>query len=199
MASLSNTWKDVKGYEGSYLVNAQGEVKSIKFSQEKVLSQTVSSNKYKNVTLRGSKVECRTVHSIVAEAFLGLDRSSRALVVDHVNNNPMDNRVANLQLISQRENCTKDKHRMNKSSKYVGVSKNSKGKFYSHIRFSGVKLALGTYVCEDKAKEVRDLALAIINNPAIEDKFESIDNLKAEYKEPRKKRESKKSKLVAIV
>ncbi len=195
MAILTTTWKDVKGYEGLYQVNAEGEIKSLHFKRERLLSQPVGANGYKMICLQGGGKdrECRTVHSIVAEAFLGHDRSNRSLVVDHVNNNPLDNRLVNLQLISQRENCSKDKHKMNKSSQYVGVSFVPKiNKWFSHIRIGG-KVSLGHYSSEKKAKEVRDLALAIVNNPAIEDKMVAINNLKSEYKEPRKKTESKGS------
>ena len=42
------------------------------------------------------------------------------LVVDHINNDPLDNRLENLQLISHRYNLSKDKK--GGSSKFTGVS-----------------------------------------------------------------------------
>ena len=191
MRNLSNTWKDVKGYEGLYQVNAEGQIKSTVFKKERVLNPTVNSSGYKIISLRADgEASSRTVHSIVAEAFLGYTRGSRTIVVDHVNNNQLDNRLINLQIISQRDNCSKDKHRMNKTSQHVGVSYvSTTKKWFAHIRI-GDKISLGTYSTECKAKEVRDAAVAIVNNVAITDKLSAINELKVANKEPRKKKKS---------
>lgn len=198
MVNLSNTWKDVKGYEGLYQVNAEGQIKSTVFKKERILNPTVNSAGYKIVSLTNDfGKSSRTVHSIVAETFLGHVSTNRKVVIDHVNNNPLDNRLANLQIISQRENCSKDKHRMNKSSQHVGVSYvSSTKKWFAHIRI-GDKISLGTYSTESKAKEIRDAAVAIVNNPAIVDKIAAINELKAENKEPGKPRKKVTTEVAA--
>ncbi len=44
-------WKDIKNYEGHYQINEYGDVRSIKFSREKIISSYVTCNGYCQVTL----------------------------------------------------------------------------------------------------------------------------------------------------
>ena len=44
-------WKDIKNYEGHYQINEYGDVRSIKFSREKIISPYVTCNGYCQVTL----------------------------------------------------------------------------------------------------------------------------------------------------
>jgi len=51
------------------------------------------------------------VHRIIAFAFLGLDIENPKQVIDHKNRDKLDNRVSNLRVVSNQENC------FNRSSK----------------------------------------------------------------------------------
>jgi len=64
------------------------------------------------------------IHQLVAVAFLNhkMDGTYK-IVVDHINNIKTDNRVGNLQLITSRENSSKEKRG---TSQYTGVSWNKK-------------------------------------------------------------------------
>ena len=75
------------------------------------------------------------VHVLVAMAFLGHTPNGWALVVDHIDNDPKNNNIENLRVITQRENTSRAKIG---SSKYVGVSwhKNHK-KWNSSIMVDG--------------------------------------------------------------
>lgn len=125
-------WKDIKGYEGLYQVSNLGRVKSLsRYSfgigrsrrkiKERILVITTINNQYSYVTLsnvNGGKHY--KVHKLVAEHFLGHKTDgTQALVIDHINNIKSDNRLENLQIITQRENASKDKK--NASSMYTGV------------------------------------------------------------------------------
>ena len=102
-------WKDIKGYEGHYQVSDLGRVKSIKFNKERILHIQKNGSGYLKCELcKNGKVKTRTVHSLVAEVFLNHE-SNIYNVVDHINNIKTDNKLSNLQIISQRENSTKDK------------------------------------------------------------------------------------------
>ena len=89
---------------------------------------------------------------MVSIAFLNHKPCGYKLVVDHIDNNPSNNNVNNLQIITHRENCSKDKR--NGTSKYVGVSW-SKGmkKWTVNIAFKGKIKHLGYFEDELEASE----------------------------------------------
>tara|TARA_B110000046_G_scaffold156991_1_gene168099 strand:- start:99 stop:602 length:504 start_codon:yes stop_codon:yes gene_type:complete len=151
-------WKDVKGYEKHYKVSNLGRVKSIKFNKEKVLSKTKLSNGYLKVLLcKNGKSKTKTEHSLVAESFLN-HKSNIYIVVDHINNIKTDNKLSNLQIISQRENSSKD--RKNKYSNYTGVTfhKND-NKWQSSIVIDGQQIYLGYFKSESRASIAYNFAL----------------------------------------
>ena len=56
----------------------------------------------------GGAKKCMSIHQLVAMSFLGHSPDgTHKVVVDHVNDDKIDNRVKNLQLLSNRENCNK--------------------------------------------------------------------------------------------
>jgi hypothetical protein len=74
----------------------------------KPLKQWLNPNGYYYVVMsvNGNRVS-RTVHSIIAECFVG--ERPCGLVVDHIDGNPHNNNASNLQYITQRENVKKGK------------------------------------------------------------------------------------------
>lgn len=149
-------WKSVKGYNGFYEVSDLGRVKSIsrvvkhskggfKKVKEKILKQTKSSNGYLNVSLYdGKKRYTVFTHRLVAEYFLNHINGSYLLVVNHINFDKNDNRLCNLEVVSQRENANR-KH-LKSTSKYVGVSfYKSKNKWVSSIVINGKGVFIGYF------------------------------------------------------
>lgn len=155
-------WKGVKGYEGIYMVSQLGRVKSLRFRKSKVMKTSPMRYVYRGVGLyRDKKRKMLSVHRLVAISFLDLDPCDSRLVVDHINNNPSDNRSCNLQLISMRENCTKDK--VGGSSKYIGVGWNkSTMKWRAHIIIRKKQHYLGSFTNEIEASNAYQDALASI-------------------------------------
>jgi len=108
-------WKDVKGYEGSYEISSTGLVKSLKrletvgrLVNEKILKAGVNERGYKVVVLRkDNKSKTRKVHQLVAESFLNHKPCGLKLVVDHIDNDKLNNNVENLQLLTNGENISK--------------------------------------------------------------------------------------------
>ena len=151
-------WKDIKGYEGSYQVSDLGRVKSIKFNKEIILHNQKIPNGYLKVGIcKDGKVKTKTVHSLVSESFLN-HKSNIYIVVDHINNVKTDNRLSNLQVISQRENSTKD--RDNKYSNYAGVTWHKKDKrWQSSIVVNGNQIYLGYFKSEERASISYNFAL----------------------------------------
>lgn len=72
------------------------------------------------------------------------------LVIDHIDNNPSNNHINNLQQISNRLNTSKDKK--NKTSKYTGVSWDKQNnKWQANIMFTGVRYKIGLFLNEEDA------------------------------------------------
>lgn len=146
-------WKDIPNYEGYYQVSNLGRVKSLNFNRskkERVLKQSIGSGYYivclsKDVTQKVIKV-----HKLVAMTFLNHISCGHEVVVDHIDNNKLNNNINNLQLISNRENCNKDKKRG--TSIYPGVSWDKKyNKWVSAIRIKDTRKYLGSFHCELEA------------------------------------------------
>jgi hypothetical protein len=157
-------WKDIPNYEGHYQVSNLGRVKSLKFNKKKILRANIAAKGYLAVSLcKGSFKQTIKVHALVAAAFLGhMPDGTYKIVVDHINNIKTDNRLENLQLISQRQNAFKD--RKNGTSKYLGVSWNKwNNKWTATIHINGKTKYLGYYICEFKAAMAYQKELKTIN------------------------------------
>lgn len=164
-------WKPVVGYKGLYEVSSYGRVRSLNrividkngrkmMLKGKILKAGVSSNGYFHLVLcRVGEQKSRTVHSLVAEAFLKHKPDGmNSLVVDHKDNDKLNNHVNNLQLITSRFNCSKDKK--NKSSNYIGVSwYNRDSKWSADIYIDGKSKHIGRFDVEEDAAQAYQLAL----------------------------------------
>lgn len=111
-------WKSVVGFEGRYDVSSLGNIKNCK--TKLILTPWINTRGYKSVTLiKDGKKKSYKVHKLIAETFLNHSPSGMLEVVDHINSDPLDNRVDNLQIISQRANMSKSIRKT--SSKFTGV------------------------------------------------------------------------------
>lgn len=175
----NEVWKAVPNYEGLYDVSDLGRVKSLKFGKERILKQTLGSSAgYYTVSLcKDRKQKTFQIHQLLAITFLGHMPDGHKIVTDHIDNDKTNNRLDNLQLISQRKNCSKDKK--NGISKFTGVDwdKLSK-KWRTRIRINGKEKYLGLFNTEEEARAEYDRALkeydeagkVTINTPASQKK-----------------------------
>ena len=164
---MKEIWKDCIGYEGYYQISNKGRVKSlprkvrngrgVKLTKEIIMKPTIQDTGYFQVGLTvDNVVKKKKIHQLMAESFMAHVPCGCKLVVDHINNIKTDNRLANLQVITNRENSSKDKR--GASSKYIGVhwKKNHK-KCYASIRINGKNTHLGCFSREeDAAKAYQD-------------------------------------------
>lgn len=101
-------WKDIKGYEGLYQVNQEGEIrKNLGNNKYKLMkSYPKKSRRIKKyvikLTDKNGKVKELIIARIVAEAFLGLQANSNYGVV-HKNGVQKDNYVNNLEILPIKE------------------------------------------------------------------------------------------------
>ena len=160
-------WKDINGYEGYYQVSNLGRVKSLKrwvnnksnggyFIKEKILVSCPDKNGYLMVGLYKNNKKSFKVHKLVASAFLN-HTANHKMVVDHIDNNKLNNAVENLQIITTRKNLSKDKKG---TSKYTGVYwKPQDNKWISSIYINNKKTHLGSFDCELRASIAYNFAL----------------------------------------
>ena len=103
-----------------YHVSRDGSVKSTKGGKERILVGGVTKNGYRKLVLqqrlgqKGEKQVC--VHTLVALAFIGnpptpMGRTKGCSVVDHKDENKLNNNVDNLHWISVKDNICKHPYR----------------------------------------------------------------------------------------
>ena len=126
-----------------------GRVKSLKSNKERILKTPFLRN-YHCVSLhKNCNLFFYKVHQLMAMAFLKHKLCGNRIVVDHVDNNPKNNILSNIQLISHRKNLSKNK---TGSSKYTGVYWEARReKWKSQIRINGKVKHLGSFKDEYKA------------------------------------------------
>ena len=172
---MEEIFKDIPTYEGMYQVSNLGNVKSLAREiwngkklhyrlKEKFLKPSINGAGYYYVHLmKSSERKTINIHKLVAITFLGHTPCGYSQIVDHLNNEPLDNRVENLQIISNRENCSKDKK--NGLSKYVGVStRKDIKKWRACITIEGKNVHLGYFTNEYDAHLAYQNKLKEINN-----------------------------------
>lgn len=155
-------WRDVKGYEGLYMVSNTGKVKSLDrtvLSKNGVprrlagveLSQMLNRKEKGYLGVSFSKdgiMRKRYVHQVVAQSFLGHEIDGFNKVIDHIDGDRGNNNVDNLRIVSNRDNnssCYRDDRHL-LTSKYTGVSWHKGGqKFRASIVYDGKNIHLGTF------------------------------------------------------
>jgi hypothetical protein len=141
---MEEIWKDVPDYEGLYQVSNLGRVKSFKWGKEKILKGSLNNGGYITFGLHSEKFRTYFAHQLVAMAFLGHKPNGYNLVVDHINDDKLDNRVENLQLVTNRFNVYKTQG--DYSSQYKGVYWDKQcNKWISNIKINKKKHYLGLF------------------------------------------------------
>lgn len=113
---MKEEWKEVKGYEGLYIVSNMGRIMNVKRGTIKAYGM---SRQYKSVTLcKNGKLKTHTVHRIVAEAFIPNPMNKEE--IDHIDTNPLNNEVTNLRWCTRSENNLNALTRIHKSQSKRG-------------------------------------------------------------------------------
>jgi len=164
-------WKPTKGFEGLYEVSSLGNVKILSvmklngrymsLCKEKIMKPN-SAGVYLRVELQKNGFKKQIgIHQLVAESFLNHTVCGNEWVVNHINFNKLDNRLCNLEVVTNRENSNR-KH-LKSTSQYVGVHwHKATQKWASSIDFKGKQKHLGVFKTELEAHLAYEKALSDI-------------------------------------
>ncbi len=159
-------WKDIPGYEGLYQASQLGRVKrlarysrtfrkdradvQVAFLKEKMLSKVINDKGYYCISLhKDGKSTYFETHRAIAATFHNYTTEPYILNCDHIDNDKLNNRADNLQIVTVRKNSTKDK-----PSDFLGASfaKNVQ-KWKSSIALNNKDIYLGLFDTEREAHE----------------------------------------------
>ena len=139
---------DIKGYEGKYAVDEDGNVWSKNYrrtGRTQKLKGGINSNGYLQVMLcEDGKKKTKKVHRLVAEAFL--PDYSVELDVDHIDRDKLNNNLSNLRMATRQQN------QFNTTAKgYTWHKPNQK--WLAQIMKDGKQHYLGLFTTEEDARQ----------------------------------------------
>lgn len=155
-------WKAIPEYE-NYEVSDLGNVRNLRTGRMLKLGKNPQGYLIAGL-YRNGKRKPFSIHQLVAIVFLGHIPNGNTITVDHVNGCKTDNRLENLELVTQRENTIRGIAKQNTSSQFPGVSwfKRDK-KWKAQIRINGKKKFLGYFTNELEAAAAYEKALEDLN------------------------------------
>jgi len=156
-------WKKINGYNGKYEVSTSGNVRSAKFKTPRLLKPAKQNQGYYFVSLYQKSIgKCFLVHRLVALTFLPNPKNLHS--VNHIDGDVTNNKLNNLEWVSQMENMCHSNSNKENTSKYIGVSfDKSRNKYFSYISFNGKSKNLGRFNSELDAYQAR-VNFEIANN-----------------------------------
>lgn len=146
-------WKDIIDF--NYQISNYGRVMNKKIN--KLLKNCIDKNGYLLVNLSNSgNVKSFKIHNLVWDYFGDKDRSGHTFVVDHIDNDKLNNHITNLQVIPQSLNCQKDVDKTKTSSKYIGVYYHKKSNRWisygqRNITMNNQRIYIGSFLTEEDA------------------------------------------------
>ena len=144
---------NVLGFEGLYCVTDEGKVYNLKTGKE-MRQRESKGYMYVHLSSKGASFNLR-VNRLVLSSFMRKNIDEK-FVVDHIDNNKLNNRLDNLRLLTNGENTVRGK----KLKRPRGVC------YYEHINKYGANIQinhkryfLGTFDTEKEASETYEQAL----------------------------------------
>ena len=164
-------YEEIIGFK-NYYINKIGNIISLKYNKSFMMTPSICKRKgylYGRFRINGLNKKV-SIHRLVAIQFIpNLGKKSQ---VNHINGIKTDNRVENLEWVSNRENCSHRELAKNRSSSYIGVMHNKKhNNWTAKISINKKKISLGTFNTEIEAHFAYQNSLKKFG---IENKYSSI-------------------------
>ena len=160
-------WKDIPDYKGYYQVSSFGRVRSLTrkhncgngrfyMRKGKILTPALNRYGYLMVNLsKEGKASLKQVHVLVMKTFKSYVPDRTNAVVDHIDNDRTNNKLSNLQIVTQRKNTVKEM-----KNKFTGTTYNKlRKKWYSRITINGKTKHLGVFSTQEEAHKEYKIAL----------------------------------------
>ena len=136
---MNDDFVDVKGYEGLYKINKEGDIWSCYY--KKIIKFYMSFG-YKRIQLRKNNTRNEYfIHRLIAINFI--PNPDNNPVIDHINRIKTDNRIENLRWVSRCENCQNMTKYITNTSGYKNIH-TIKNKGYEYWRIE-IKYNNNTY------------------------------------------------------
>lgn len=121
---MEEIWKPVVGYEGHYEVSSLGRVKNVKYKSKSKLLSPRKHHHYKYTSLSvalsiNGVIKEKIISRLVAQAFISNPENKSD--VNHIDNNPLNNNLLNLEWTTHSENL---KHAV-KTGRYDFITKHN--------------------------------------------------------------------------
>lgn len=160
---MKEIYKDIEGYEGIYQVSNFGNVKSLKFGKERLLTGNPNKTGHYAVSLNNNGIKTETIHKLVCIYFKGYDTKNKEFVIIHTDGDKKNNHVSNLYLKSRRFFYSEVVLEP-KSSKYIGVCWDiTRSRWKSSISINGKRKHLLYSTDELEASNAYQKALKELN------------------------------------
>lgn len=176
-------WRDINGYEGRYLVSNYGRVMSLDYlhtGKHVILKPKPYRGGYLQVCLmKNHKADYRNIHRLVYDAFVGIDKpyirggdGNKIWVINHKDENRTNNRLENLELITQKENCVYGNARKKNSDKQRNNKYSSKAVYQYSKDLTLIRIWPSTRECHRNGFDCRRICECCNNKGHKEDKRE---------------------------
>lgn len=148
-------WKNIPEFP-NYKISTLGRLVRIKNNNNKIVKCSKKSKYRRACLFNKTSYKNYRISQIMAIVFLNHKPNGNKMVVDHIDNNQKNDKLNNIQIISHRQNSSKEKKGI---SKYTGVSQQNKSGWKAEISINKRKKYLGSFKTEIEASKVYQEAL----------------------------------------
>lgn len=157
---MEEIWKDIPDYDGSYQVSNWGQVKSLCYrwglrKEPLLMNPTIDNVGYLTIGLYKDKKKTWRIHQLVAMAFLGHQPNGYETVINHIDNNPLNNHVNNLEILKKDGGISASRKNSSCHKEDIGVFwRTARQKWQASICIDNKKMYLGM---SDNKQDVLDI------------------------------------------